>query len=501
LNNPLAQLVLSILLLQSLIACAAPLELTFDQARETAVVAGCWPGNGQTPLPVTVTPLGGFAVTPDPLMPTPTVLPSSTPYPRCTPVPGEPTLAPYPAAAPTQPPFPTLAPFTSREGEEPVTAIQVAETILSVDAATHPIENWPVVAAVAAPLITKDAPRAWVRAFDPTIRRWRDATSLGSGSSGIAPTRFRTVRVGVAGDSSILAVWGVVTEPRLGLMASVSHDYGITWSTPVPIARRTYGILDLAMSSEGLAVALAISEEHQQPILIRRDAAGTWFAPEALPIPAWYGSVGALSIVGDGQDAQIVAVTSGGGLGSDDNTLFLLSRPFTGDEWSIERRTIASPDDRTAGLLTNLRATPLDTGRVLFTYAMAGRATVFAVLAAESGQSWGSTEIVAHDDARVLPFPAAAYLAKHNRIIVFRVCCGDATFVSAEATHYPAARRANGSWAASATPLISGAVAAADTASAQAYGAQSAWLAWVENVHSVKVRAVDLGQTMLLSGR
>jgi hypothetical protein len=37
-------------------------------------------------------------------------------------------------------------------------------------------------------------------------------------------------------------------------------------------------------------------------------------------------------------------------------------------------------------------------------------------------------------------------------------------------------------------------VGAADTAIAQAPGAQVAWLAWVENVHQVQIRGLDVAQ-------
>ena len=51
--------------------------------------------------------------------------------------------------------------------------MQVSETVLHVDLAVHPTENWPVVVAVTSPFTVKDDPRAVIRVFDPRTRRWR----------------------------------------------------------------------------------------------------------------------------------------------------------------------------------------------------------------------------------------------------------------------------------------------------------------------------------------
>jgi len=484
-----------IMLILVLASCGTPPPLTFEQAQATALVAGCWPGNGHTPLPITVTPLGGFVATPDAALPTPTSLPTSTTYPRCTPEPDAPTLMPYPTPGPTRAPFPTRAAFQSTESESAATVLQFSETVLHVDVAVHPTENWPVVTTVTAPFTVKDDPRAVIRVFDPRTRRWRDAISLGSGTSGLARTRFRTAQVGITGDGTIHAVWGVVTTPRLGLMASSSTDRGATWSTPAPIAANTYGVLDLATTADGQVAVLALSEAAQQPLLIQRSSAGIWQPPEMIPVPAWYGSQGALAIVGDGDAARIVAVTTGGGLGSSDNTLFLLSRPLSGGAWQIERRSVPSLTQENASLLINLRAAVLRNGRVLITFAMSGRATGFAIHTTDGGRTWGAIETVFAHAGTMPPFMVAAGDQRSDRALVIRTCCGDATFVSAESTHSLAwGTPGQRDWQPAAFPFVSGAVAAADTAIAQAPGAQVAWLAWVENVHQVQLRALNVPQ-------
>jgi len=290
-------------------------------------------------------------------------------------------------------------------------------------------------------------------------------------------------------------VWGVVTTPRLGLMVASSTDRGATWSTPMPIAANTYGVLDLAATADGQLAALAISEQAQQPLLVRRTSDGVWQSPEIIPIPAWYGSQGAIAIVGDGDAARIVAVTTGGGLGSADNILFLLSRPLSGGTWQIEQRQVPSPDQGTPSLLIHLRAAPLRNGRVLFTFAMSGHAAGFAIQATDGGQLWDAIETIFSSGAKVAPFLVAAGDPRSDRALVIRTCCGDATFISAESTHTLAwGTPGDNNWQLAAFPFVSGAVAAADTASVQAPGAQVAWLAWVENVHQVQLRALNIAQ-------
>lgn len=493
------QVTVPLIVILLLASCATP-PLTFDDARATARVAGCWPGNGQTPLPITITPLGGFIATPDMIMPTPTLLPTSTAYPRCTPGPEQPTLAPYPTAFPTRVPFPTRAAFQSTESESAVTVLQVSETILKVDLAVHPSDNWPVVAAVAAPFTVNDDPQALVRVFDPGTRRWHDATSMGSGPSSLARTRFRSVQIGVSGDGTIHAIWGVVTRPRLGLMAASSQDHGATWSAPAPIAANTYGVLDLAVTSDGQLAALAISEQDQQPLLIRRSIDGSWQPPEIIPVPAWYGSQGALAIVGDGALARVVVATTGGGLGSPDNTLFLVSRLLNGGNWQVERRQVPSPDKDDPSLLINLRAAVLRGERVLISFAMSGRSAGFAILATNGGQHWAAVETIFPSTGKVAPFAGGFGDPHSDRALMIRTCCSDATFVSAESTHTLAwGTPGRNNWQPAAFPFVSGATAAADTASAQAPGAQIGWLAWVENVHQVQLRGIDIAH--LAGGR
>lgn len=479
-----------------LIGCGTPSPLTIDAARATATITGCWPGHGTVPtlLPVTVTPYGGFVATPDPALPTPTALPTTTPYPWCDE--GVPTTTP----PPTHAPYPTRPAGVGTGGETAIEVVRLPDTILQVAVAVHPTAWWPAVGAVAAPLVRQDDPRVFVRAFNPITQRWGTTQSLGSGGSGLLRSRFRTLQIAISANDELIAVWGVTKQPRLGLMSSISRDYGETWSTPQAIAQDTYGVLGLAVTLDGHAAALTISEaQPQQPLLIRRTPDGQWLTPEPIPVPAWYGSSGAILIRGDGDQATVVVATSGGGASSADNTLFVSTRTLIGGPWTITRLTIPSPDARSADLLTHLHAIPVGERGVLVGFGMAGRTVLYTTLSRDMGATWSAVQTVVATSGRVPPYLALAHDPIAQRSIIFWTCCQDATFVGKESTHYATWGDAStGQWQPEpgqlGTPLITQAIAAADTASAQAPNDRQVWLAWVEQVHSVRVRAFDLDQ-------
>ncbi len=482
-----------------LAACASPAALTLSDARATAEVAGCWPGNGQTPLPLTVTPRGGFVASPDIALPTPTALPTTTPYPRCTPEPAQPTLMPYPTPGPTQAPYPTRAPFVGDGTEQATILFHLSETVLQVDIATHPSENWPAVIAVAAPLVANDEPRVFVRVFNPQAQRWGTAQSLGSAGSGLARTRFRTAQIAITGDGSVIAVWGIVNHPLHGILMSTSHDYGETWSVPAPIvATVTHGVRDIAATPDGNIAVLAISAiQPQHPILIRRSADGIWHSPEIIPIPAWYGSDGALLLLGEGDAMQVVVTTTGGGGNSADNTLFLSHRTWDAGEWQTERRSIPSLDEHSADILTHLDAIRIGERSMVVSFSMLGRNRIYGLTTLDAGESWGEPQVIAQTEGIFPPYLALAADPASERTIVFWTCCKDATFVGTESSHYTTwGNPTRGDWHPApgnlGIPFVTGAIAAADTASAQAPNSQQLWLAWVEQVHQVQVRAVNL---------
>jgi hypothetical protein len=420
---------------------------------------------------------------------------SSCATPPTQPVP--PTLTPVLTPVPTYAPFPTRVAFTGTGSEQANTMLHLSETILQVDIATHPAENWPAVIAVAAPLVANDENRVFVRVFNPKAGRWSRAQSLGSGSQGLLRTRFRTAQIAITGDGSVFAVWGIVGNPRFGVLASVSHDYGETWSTPEPLAEQTFGVCDIVATPDGRLAVLAISAAQQRPILIRRNPAGRWLLPELLPVPAWYGSAGTLTLIGEGNDTRIVVATSGGGESSPDNSLFLLNRSWDGQDWATQRWNIPSPDQKAADLLTNFTIQALNSHTIVLGFAMSGRSVIYGLSSSDAGTSWGTLQIIAQTASRLAPQIALAADSATNQTIVIWTCCGDAGFIGSESTHYTSRGNPSyGDWqpphGQPGTPLITGATAAADTASAQAPNSSQIWLAWVEQVHQVRVRAIDL---------
>jgi hypothetical protein len=129
---------------------------------------------------------------------------------------------------------------------------------------------------------------------------------------------------------------------------------------------------------------------------------------------------------------------------------------------------------------------------VLFSFAMAGRAASFSLVGGSTG--WGQVEMVANPPGKHPPFLAAAADPITGQALLIQTCCGDASFISAASAHLATwGMPAAAGWSRP-FPLVSGAAAAADTVIAQAPGAQVAWLAWVEDVHRVQVRSLDLRQ-------
>jgi hypothetical protein len=232
---------------------------------------------------------------------------------------------------------------------------------------------------------------------------------------------------------------------------------------------------------------------------MRRSADGVWQPPEAIPIPAWYGSDGVLVLLGEGNAMQVVLVTTGGGGNSADNTLFLSRRAWDVGNWQIERRSIPSLDEYSADILTHLDAIRIGERGMLVSFAMLGRSRIYGLTTLNAGESWGDPQVIAQIAGTFPPYLALAADPASERAIVFWTCCNDATFIGAEATHYTTwGNPVRGDWHPTpgnlGVPFVTGAIAAADTASAQASNSHQLWLAWVEQVHQVQVRAVDVAK-------
>lgn len=200
---------------------------TPDQLAATAQITHCWPYGFPRPNP-TRTPVG---------QPVPSITPTAQPpLPTCTPAPRTPTLTP------TIPP--TLTPWT-RPTERPpldttsqlinVSNMPGADSYAAV--ATHPTEGWTALAWVNVPPDAADQAVVYVKAQHPHIRNWQRGVS-------------------------------VTTQPAYGF---ASHP-------------------DVAIDAAGRIHAV-FGQDPLRPHYSRSDDGGqTWTEPEALPIPAGYGS-------------------------------------------------------------------------------------------------------------------------------------------------------------------------------------------------------------------
>ena len=387
----------------------------------------------------------------------------------------------------TPAPLPTRPPFEKRETSRPQSIMHMGGTILSIDIAVHPSMGWPAVVAVEASLTTMDKPHVFVRTYNPVTRRWGSTQSIGSQGTALF-SRFRTAQIAISADNTIHLVWGPGQIPKLGLYAIESHDYGESWSSPRVIAHQSYGVFDIAAAADGSVFVLANSEAKQHPLIIRRSSQGQWQPPEVLAMPSWYGSTGALSIAGEGQQANITLVTTGGGGSSTDNSLFSAQRKGPNGLWNLEHHLVKTDK---IDLLTHVRAIPLPDG-TLFTFAMDAHNNVYA-LRIRNGQRQPIMQVV-QGSGQQTPYIAAAYDPIKQRSFVLWTCCANASFVAAESTHYARWNTSNNDvwYPQKATPILTGAISAADLASAQANNSHQVWLAWAESVHDGMVPSFDL---------
>lgn len=509
--------------------CGADLRPpTYGEIIQTAEARGCWPTLDPTPLPITVTPLGGTpTATPTVVLnpgaptqtpaPTATALPTTTPLPRCPPEPGA-TLEPWPTPLPTEAAVPTREVEASQAVVNETTAMHLPNAVLGLDLAVHPTRNWPAVAAIDIPVVNQDRARVFVRVYHPDRGGWGTAQNVDVGASHPGE-RFRSVAVGVAGDGTVHAVWGVTEFPELAIYSSFSTDAGETWSAPERLGTGMFGVLDVAATLDGQVFALAIQRDPVvAPVLFHRSADGQWGNAEALPVgPVWYGSGGALVVAGDGTDPnpQLVAIVTGSDARPD--TAYLLNRPFVGGAWSVGSRELQGSGGL-AGAVQGVRFSWRDPSGAMqpgVAFAVTSRetASVTTLTSLDAGRSWSAAEPVVRSgrvssgaDGTSILAAAPAYDPRTQSLAVIWPCCADALWGSVEATHY-ASRSAvgSGAWLPALRPetfddripLISNAQSAGLTVSAQALNAPSIWLAWIENGRQVRVRTLDLSRVVV----
>jgi hypothetical protein len=509
----------SILLLVLLTGCTTDLTgyETYAETLATAAAQGCWSSSAPTPLPITVTPLGGATPTATATAatagPTLTPLPTTTPLPRCTPGPGV-TQEPYPTPRPTEPPYPTRTALLRDPVSQATELLRLPNAVLALDVATHPIINAPVVAAIDIPVLNKDTARVFVRAYDSRTGVW--TTGQNVDLPGTHPgSRFRSVATAITPDGTIHVVWGATDYPALEIYAAASRDVGRTWSQPTRLAGGMVGVLDVATSATSNDVfVLAMQRDPAvAPVSFVYDA-GQWSERTVLPLDrAWYGSGGSLVISGDGPDATLVALVTANP--DVPRTVYMLRRPLSGGAWElVGSRTI--PDD-TAGSITRAvrgvaytlqNASGQAIAGVTFTFTLADYPSAYAVTSLDGGQSWGAAEPIVHygvpaqgSAGPLVLAVAPAFDAAAQRVVTVWSCCADATWGNVEASHSASwSTPSSGLWTPDQGPgqqaqrvaLISGAAGAGLTGLAQARNSRIGWLAWVEDGNQVWARTLSL---------
>lgn len=503
-----------------LVGCKVP--PTYADVQATAQITGCWPDYYPTPRPVTVTREETFATESSPTVlpgtPTRTALPMSTPYPRCTPEPGE-TAVPWPTPVPPPPPFPTMEPRPWQTGADLQTTLHLPNTVLTVDIATHPTENWPAVASVVWS-DNDDPDRVFVSVFDPRSGTWSSARQVDVGPSAIG--RYtRTVAIAITGDRLVHAVWGMSdpdfrdNDPPSGIWTSSSADFGESWSTPQRIATGCKRVNDVAASPDGALVVQLICDDGPRAsvaAMVVRQRNGVWSALEPLPIPVWYYSEGAVIIAGEGREARSVAVLFAG---SGVPTAYFISRRIADSgDWQVREKQLVAPSAIPLGIrMWHVRGLAYERSNagsvpsqvITFTWTDAEFGSAYAITSFDGGASWGDLERIASSIAAggQIAFLAPAYDPAADRLAAIWTCCGDDAWEAQGSTHYASwSTPGNPTWRVvhapgqpgAPIPLVLGARSAAQTVSAHAQSSRTTWLAWIERQQQVEVRSLDLNQ-------
>jgi hypothetical protein len=485
---------LLVLLCWSLSACGAP-PLTYAQVQATAQVRGCWPARYPTPIPPRQTAVAALEQT------TTLVLSTATPLPLCPPEMGE-ARTPLPTPIPPPKPYPTMRPEQPQNSAALQTAFELPGRVYQIDLASHPTENWPVVAAMHRQSLLDEPIQIFVRVFDPQAKRWGVAQQVDIGEASAGSDKNGSVAVAISGDDTVHAVWGA-SDVDGGIWTSTSSDFGTSWTEPQRIAQGCTVVNDVAATMDGQLVVLGMCGRlPTHPTLIVRRADSAWLPPKQLSIPGWFG---ALAVVGDGADARAVALVTGQGAGMPNDVAYLISGSLATGNWTVQSKQVNVLGDyffHQQGLVF-AQSTSAYPG-VLFTFKGQYTPSLYAFLSRDGGRTFGSVETIVGGESadsraaqdRDVTFVAPAAAPDH--LVAVWTCCGDAQ-KNAPATHYASSRAlGGGSWQPNdplkTVPLILGSRSAGETASAQAVGAGDVWVAWVEQGKQVRVRSIPAVQ-------
>jgi hypothetical protein len=494
---------LVLLTLLLLVGCTP--TLTYTDAQATAQAGGCWPDYLPTPPLVTVTPTTPQASS--------AALPTATPFARCPPRPGA-TAVIWPTPVPPPPAYPTLAARPWQTGSGQNTTLHLPSAVLALDLAVHPTEGWPAVGSVVWSG-TNEPERVMLSVYNPQARRWSVARQVDLGPAQMG--RYsRTVAVGISGDGTVHALWGMsdaqqATGTRSALWASSSSDFGESWSAPTRIAEECRRVNAVVAGLDGTLVAQLVCAAGSGTTLamVTRRADGTWLPVERLPAPVRFYSEGALTLVGDGDTAQVIgfALVERG----DRPVGYLLRRRLVSDApWQVEEIAITAPAERPLGArMANVHGLsfPHAAGDgVLFTWTDVDAGGAYALTSLDGGQTWGDIESLAvpfEPDGEIVS-AVPAYDPVADCLVAVWDCCSGGLFSTAATTHYGSWRPPESStWLSisdeTPLPLVLGSRAAGMTVGAQANNSRFIWIAWVERQKQVEVRSLDLNTVIPIS--
>jgi hypothetical protein len=503
--------------------------VTYQQLQGTAQAGGCWPNRPiyPTPAPVTVTPPAPLTPTPPGFrwpvgVPTPTRLPTTTPYPRCPPAPGE-VLAPWPTPVPPQPPYPTMADTRAGGSSGQKNTLQLPEVVLNIDVAAHPTEGW---AAVSAVVWSGNAnpERVYLSVLNPMTRTWTPAHQVDIGVAALG--RYtRTAQVTIAGDGTVFAAWGMSdpdfrdNDPPSRVWVAESHDYGMSWSQPRVIGDDCRQVIDLAATLDGwIVVGLGCHDgpNRVQPAIATRSPQGEWTL-ERLPSSIWYFTEGAIAIAdNDGAQRATVAFFTGpnGAMAVPPRVLRFATSLGADESWQLAMQDIDIPGYMEGPRTWHARSVVYrppgaSTDSVTLLFSDASQGSGYALTSQDAGRSWLAPELVVAPlaSAERIAFAAPAYDAVNNRLLAIYTCCVEGGWSNQEpTTHFLRwSTPGRGDWQDATpgqrVPLILGARAAAQTVTAQARNARTAWVAWIEGGNRVEVRSFDLATVLPGVGR
>src|SRR5262249_27427332 len=137
---------------------------------------------------------------------------------------------------------------------------------------------------------------------------WGPGRQVDIGPATIGRDRNIGVALAVSGDGTVHVVWGNGDRASNGaIYASMSTDYGMTWQPPRTIATGCSFPSDLASTLDGQVVALLFCGFPAEATFVLRHPNGSWGVMERT---GERGGSGSLVVVGDGSDAQALAMVT-----------------------------------------------------------------------------------------------------------------------------------------------------------------------------------------------